>query len=224
MTETATFSGHSLAAARGGRPVFAGLDFSVQAGEALRLAGPNGSGKSTLMRLMAGLGRPSLGSLAWNAQNIEDEPSLHCERLAYLGHADGLKPVMNVRDNLRHGLKVQARGLERVEHALETLGLASMADLPVGWLSSGQRRRAALARVIASGAKLWLLDEPTVGLDDRSVTALQGAISAHLVQGGMVVAATHIAIDLGSRVQTLDPAEFAPDLDALALDEEPRQW
>lgn len=211
--ESDPFAGDELAVVRGGRPVFAGLSFSVVPGEALRLAGPNGSGKSSLIRVMAGLLRPTSGVLRWGEEPVHQDPDGHARRLAFLGHADGLKPTLSTGENTAFQLRM--RGMDRstrteaMQRAFATLNITSLLDLPAGWLSSGQKRRAALAAVLASDAALWLLDEPTVGLDTASVTALEGAIANHLASGGMVVAATHTALDLGARVTDLDPATFA---------------
>lgn len=211
--ESELFTGDDLAVVRGGRLVFADLSFSVEPGAALRLAGPNGSGKSTLIRVMAGLLRPTSGVLRWGEEPVHEDSDGHARRLAFLGHADGLKPTLSAGENTAFQLRM--RGIEgstrteAMERAFESLNITSLLDLPAGWLSSGQRRRTALAAVLASDAVLWLLDEPTVGLDTASVEALEGAIADHLSSGGMVVAATHTALDLGARVTDLDPAAFA---------------
>lgn len=211
--ESGPFAGDDLAVVRGGRAVFAGLSFSVSAGTALRLAGPNGSGKSSLIRVMAGLLRPTGGELRWGRAPVREDPEGHARRLAFLGHSDSLKSTLSAGENTAFQLRL--RGIERstrtaaLARAFESLNITSLIDLPAGWLSSGQRRRTALAGILASDAPLWLLDEPTVGLDTASVTALEGAIAAHLAVGGMVVAATHTALDLGARVTDLDPATCA---------------
>ncbi len=208
MTEGShVFSGASLVCRRSERLVFADLDFSVASGEALLLVGPNGSGKSSLLRLMAGLIRPYAGQLEWDRTPIRDDAAAHREHLAYLGHQDALKPVLTTIENVRQWAGLSGHG-NRAEAALAALDLAHLADLPARFLSSGQRRRTALARIIASGAKLWLLDEPTVGLDSVSIAALERALAAHRASGGMIVAATHLDIVLpGARL--LDLGGFA---------------
>lgn len=198
-----------LCARRGGRPVFHGLAFTLAGGGALRLAGRNGGGKTTLLRILAGLGRPEAGSVLWNGEPVTDDREAHAVRLGWLGHADALKPALTARENLDAALRIAGRPVDRVAAALEALGLARLAGLPAGWLSSGQRRRVALARVLAGDAPLWLLDEPTVGLDAASVAALEHAIAGHRAAGGLVVAATHTALDLGAGADSLDPAAYA---------------
>jgi heme exporter protein A len=213
LVEPESFAGDDLAVVRGGRPVFAGLSFVVSPGSALRLAGPNGSGKSSLIRVMAGLLRPTRGVIRWGEEAVEQDPEGHAQRLVFLGHSDGLKPTLSAGENAAFQLRM--RGFDTrtrtaaLERAFEALNITSLIDLPAGWLSSGQRRRTALAAVLASDAELWLLDEPTVGLDTASVAALEAAIAAHLASGGIVIAATHTALDLGTKVVDLDPATFA---------------
>ena len=209
MTAPFALSAQDLAVSRGGRPVFSGLSFQVDAGAALRLAGPNGGGKSTVLRVIAGLLRPHRGRVLWGDTPVSDDWDAHAGRLAYLGHADALKPALTAWENAAVALAVTGRTTNRLAGAFTALDLDRLADLPAGWLSAGQRRRVALARVLAAGVPLWLLDEPTVGLDAASVKALERAIADHRSGGGSVVAATHIALDLGGDDESLDPAAFA---------------
>ncbi|SDF53086.1 MULTISPECIES: heme ABC exporter ATP-binding protein CcmA [Thalassobaculum] len=214
MTELSPAPGRltatDIAVARGGRPVFAGLSLSLGPGEALRLAGPNGGGKSTVLRVIADLLTPLKGAVRWNGTATSEDPSAHSRRIAYLGHADALKSALTARENAETMLSVAGRNNgAALDRAFDLLDLQRLSDLPAGWLSAGQRRRVALARVVASGAPLWLLDEPTVGLDAASVSALERAIAGHRAAGGMVIAATHIALDLGPGDATLDPGAFS---------------
>lgn len=209
MTGRDRLDAEDLAARRGGRPVFHGLSFSLAGGGALRLAGRNGGGKTTLLRVLAGLGAAEAGRVAWNGEAITGDREAHAARVGWLGHADALKPALTARENLIAALRIAGRPVDRLDDALDALGLARLAALPAGWLSAGQRRRVALARVLAAGAPLWLLDEPTVGFDTTAVAALERAIAAHRGDGGMVIAATHTALDLGADAANLDPAAFA---------------
>ncbi|MGF1628936.1 MAG: heme ABC exporter ATP-binding protein CcmA [Kiloniellaceae bacterium] len=195
----ANFEGRDLQCRRGGRDVFAGLSFVLPPGGALLLTGPNGSGKSSLLRLMAGLLRPAGGALLWDGRPIAEAPEAHVARLHYLGHLDAVKPVLSVAENLSfwaalRGTKA-ALGAAR-EAALERFALSELAAVPGRLLSAGQRRRLALARLVAAPAELWLLDEPSVGLDHASVGRLAAAIADHRTGGGRVVVATHTALDL----------------------------
>jgi heme exporter protein A len=189
--------------------VFTGLDFAVPAGGALLLTGPNGSGKSSLLRLMAGLIRPYSGRLEHDGMRLSDDPALHRELVAYLGHQDAVKPMLTVGEGTRFWAALRGRR-NKAEAAMAMMGLSDLTDLAGRFLSSGQRRRAALARVIAGGAPIWLLDEPTVGLDVKSIAALEAALAAHRAEGGTVIAATHAPIALPG-AQGLNLADFEPE-------------
>lgn len=176
-----------VAALRGERLVLSGVSLAVQPGGALLLLGPNGSGKSTLLRLLAGLKRPDAGSVAWPDLTVP---------VAYLGHLDAIKPGLTARENLHFAAAGQP-----VTPALAALGLERLGDLPARMLSAGQRRRLALARLPLSRAPLWLLDEPTLGLDTASLGLLATLLASHRAGGGGVVAATHQDIVLPGAAQ-----------------------
>ncbi len=182
-----------LAAFRGERLVLRGLDFSVPEGGALVLAGPNGSGKSTLLRVLAGLVRPFAGRLLWGEEDALADLPTHAARVAYVGHLDAVKPALTVAENLHFAAQLTG-GM--VAHALAALGLGELAELPARMLSAGQKRRLALSRLALSKAPLWLLDEPTLGLDVASVARLGTLLAAHRGQGGLIVAATHSPLPL----------------------------
>ena len=207
--ETATFSGENLACRRGGRTVFAGLSFSVASGGAMVLRGPNGSGKTTLLRLMAGLARPIAGQMKWSGETVED-PAGHGRHLRFIGHLDAIKPAFTVRENLAFWADFWGtRDAALIPRAMDAFGLRQLADFPARLLSAGQRHRLALARLIASPAPLWLLDEPANALDDRSQDALTRIIADHRASGGMVILASHGA-DLVTGGVTLALDAFTP--------------
>jgi len=185
--------GEDLACWRGERAVFAGLSFALAPGGALLLTGANGAGKSSLLRLVAGLIRPVEGRLLWNGEDAMSDLPTHAGRLRYLSHADALKPSLTARENLDFYARLWGG---QVMPALAALGLTDLADLPARVLSSGQKRRLALARLALAPAALWLLDEPTVGLDAASVERLGALLAAHRGGGGMVLAATHLPLPL----------------------------
>lgn len=174
----------ALACLRGDRLLFEDLTFRVEPGGALHLEGPNGSGKSSLLRLLAGLLQPVEGTI--------NGPSR-----SYLGHDVALKPRMPLGTELEHWARLDD-ALGRLPMAMAAMNVSGLADVPCRHLSSGQRRRAGLARVLASGAVLWLLDEPTAGLDTASVALLADAMAEHRAHGGMIVAAVHGDIGLAA--------------------------
>lgn len=217
------FEGRNLICIRGGRHVFAGLGFAVSAGGALVLVGPNGSGKSSLLRLMAGLSRPASGGLSWAGAEIAGDPEAHRARVRYIGHLDCVKAVLSVSENLSFWAgQYGPAGPDEVRRGLEAFALENLAGLPGQVLSAGQRHRLALARLAASPGELWLLDEPTVGLDTAAQEHLTAAIAAHRGAGGRVVAATHTPMDLpGAQTLTLEPFAQAARAAEAELDAEP---
>lgn len=173
-----------LACERGGRVLFRDLDLELASGEAALVTGPNGSGKSSLLRLLAGLLPASAGTVSWAGG---DEPDFH-----YVGHGDAVKPALSVSRNLAFWVRLAGHG--SVASGLEAVGLADLADLPARLLSAGQRRRLGLARLFAAPAPLWLLDEPTAGLDEAAAEAFERGLEAHLAGGGAAVLATHVPL------------------------------
>jgi heme exporter protein A len=203
------FAGHALACRRGERLVFTGLSFRVAAGAALLLRGPNGSGKSSLLRCMAGLLAPVAGAQTWNDQPIALDADAHRARLRYLGHQDAIKPALTVLENLALWQQLHGRhDVVAIGGALAGLGLDHLAELPARLLSAGQRRRVALARLLASPASLWLLDEPTTALDDDGVERFARMVSDHRAAGGLVVLSSHG--DPGIAGDVLALSDFAP--------------
>ncbi len=182
-----------LTAIRGERLVFQDVSFALPAGGALILSGRNGAGKSTLLRLLAGLARPDAGRLLWNDTDALADRTMHGARVALLGHQDALKPGLTAAENLAFAAALSGRP---VAAALAALDLQELAELPVRMLSAGQKRRLALARVSLSTAALWLLDEPTLGLDNQAVERLDTLLARHRDGGGIIVAATHVTLPL----------------------------
>lgn len=189
----AVLEARDLACLRGERVVFAGLSLALPAGAALLLTGANGAGKSTLLRILAGLLRPAEGAVLWRGEDTAADPARHAARLRYLSHQDALKPALTVAENLAFFAGLWGGA---VAPALDALALGGLAELPARVLSSGQKRRLALARLALAPAPLWLLDEPTTGLDAASVERLGPLLATHRSAGGIVVAATHIPLPL----------------------------
>jgi heme exporter protein A len=184
-----------LACRRGGRAVFAGLSFTVDAGEALVITGRNGAGKSSLLRLIAGLLRPASGRIGLDG----GDPELTiAEQAHYLGHQDALKPALSVTENLGFWAGFLGTEAADIGRCLDAVGLYDLADLPAAYLSAGQRRRLSLARLLAAKRPIWLLDEPTSTLDAASQERLAGLMQTHRGEGGLILAATHAAIGLSA--------------------------
>ncbi|MSO71282.1 MAG: heme ABC exporter ATP-binding protein CcmA [Alphaproteobacteria bacterium] len=206
-TSSTGLAAEALACLRGERLVFERLSFSLAPGEALVLSGPNGSGKSSLLRQLAGLGPLHDGRLLWNGTPVDTDPEAHRARLAYVGHQDAVKSVLTARENLTAWASLGGGGGE--DEALATMGLGALADVPARFLSAGQRRRLGLARLFLRPVPLWLLDEPTLGLDAAAQAGLKAALARHLEQRGMIALATHVPLSL-ARSQELDLARFSP--------------
>ncbi|GAA6158383.1 MULTISPECIES: heme ABC exporter ATP-binding protein CcmA [Ruegeria] len=193
MTLTVT----DLAITRGGIPVLEGLSFTLPAGKALILRGPNGIGKTTLLRTLAGLQPPLQGRI----EGAEDQ-------IAYASHSDGLKPTLTVVENLNFWASVF--GTQGIQPALDAFALNDLADRHAGNLSAGQKRRLGLARMLVTGRPIWMLDEPTVSLDQNAVKMFADAVRTHLGQGGSALIATHIDLGLDGEVLDVGPNKAKP--------------
>ncbi|WP_176082652.1 heme ABC exporter ATP-binding protein CcmA [Martelella sp. HB161492] len=210
-----------LSARRGGVSVINDLSATVEEGHALLIRGANGAGKSTLLRVMAGL-LPAITGTCFlhDSQTGESLPLSLVSH--YLGHLDGMNRTLTVRDNLsfwRDFLKSEdrdIRGVEpgmAIEAAAEAVGLGMVLDLPFGYLSQGQKRRIAFARLLVVRRPVWLLDEPTTALDSAARGMLTGLMAVHLGCGGMIVAATHepLALAPAAMLELVRPAADEDD-------------
>ena len=180
-----------LACERGGRLVFSGVNFAVNDGAFLQLTGPNGSGKSSLLRLIAGLSDPASGRVTADGINEDVSLSQHCH---YIAHADASKSALTVLENLIFWCRLLSGGDPSL--AMSAMNLTSLATYPVALLSAGQKRRLALARLSLAVRKVWLLDEPNVGLDETSQNLLVNIMRTHLKNAGIIIAATHVPLGL----------------------------
>ncbi|CDX25926.1 heme exporter subunit; ATP-binding component of ABC superfamily [Mesorhizobium sp. ORS 3324] len=184
----------NLGGERGGETVFSGIGFALEQGEALIVTGPNGAGKSTLLRVLAGLLPAAEGRV--RVEGGGEDFSSVAAAAHYLGHLNAMKTALSVEENLGFWRAFQGEPGLNVEEALETVGLGGLGHLPFGYLSTGQRRRASIAKLLVSRRPVWLLDEPTAGLDKASEERFAGLMKGHLEDGGIVVAATHLPLGL----------------------------
>jgi heme exporter protein A len=193
------FSVSNLSCSRGDKRLFSGVSFTLQPGQWLHLEGDNGVGKTSLLRLACGLSALEDGEITWNHQAVVQNPEAFRADLAYLGHQLALKEDLTPLENLLADAAVAGRPLkpEDALKALAQLGLRGREHLPVRVLSQGQKRRTALARLLVSSAKLWVLDEPFVALDTAAQNALTQIINGHLAHQGMVLLTSHQAVSLG---------------------------
>lgn len=180
-----------LACRRGGRLVFEAVSLALEPGEAVLVVGANGSGKTSLLRLLAGLAEPAAGRIEWQGRDTASDPAEHAQRVHLVGFADGLKGLLTVAENLALQAALLGAGADRLAAALVAFDLEPLADRPARSLSAGQRRRLALARLVAVPRPLWLLDEPGVALDRASRDRLEAAIEVHRAGGGIAVVASH---------------------------------
>jgi heme exporter protein A len=197
-------SASGLQCLRGGREVFADVEFSLTSREALLVTGRNGSGKSSLLRMIAGLLRAASGNLTLEGGDGEHTIG---EQTHYLGHQDALKPSLSVAENLCFWTDYLG-GHGETKAALAALGLDALADLPAAYLSAGQKRRLSLARLVAINRPIWLLDEPNAALDAAAQNILTGLMRGHLAAGGLIVATTHgpLGLDAARTLQLGVPA------------------
>ena len=191
----------NLELARGGRRLFAGLSFAAEAGEAVALVGANGAGKTSLLRAVAGLLRPEAGDIAFHgASGVLDADEARSSALHLLGHHDGLKTNRTAREELQFWSRWTGAGGAGIEKAVEALSLSALLDLDVRKLSAGQRRRTALARLIAAPRALWLLDEPMAPLDAQNRERFGALMAEHLKTGGLILAAVHDPLPVPARM------------------------
>lgn len=182
---------------RGDRRLFSGLELEVNAGELLYVSGPNGSGKTTLLRMLCGLVLPEEGVVRWSGDDIRGLGDEYHRELFYFGHLNGIKGELTALENLRMAAMLSGQSLDddQVLDALDRMGLEGYEDLPTKVLSQGQKRRVALARLLLTRARLWILDEPFTALDVAAVADLRDTLRAHLEAQGLIVLTTHQEVD-----------------------------
>ncbi|CAH1679193.1 Cytochrome c biogenesis ATP-binding export protein CcmA [Hyphomicrobiales bacterium] len=208
-----------LSCRRSGRLLVEDLTLTVAGGEALVVKGPNGAGKSTLLATLAGRLKPAGGTIRLirdrgATERREEADTPLAEQAVMVGHRDGLKTALTATENLVFAAAMLGAPVTppQAAMALDGLGLIHVSDIPIGYLSAGQRRRVALARLILVDRPVWLLDEPTAALDASAQDDLAHLMQRHLSNGGLIVAATHLPLGLdGARTLTLGGGRDGPD-------------
>ncbi len=183
---------------RGDNRLFAGLGFTLAPGELIYLQGRNGAGKTSLLRMLIGLLPPESGDIRWQGESIGKQRDEYHAALCYLGHHNAIKEELTPLENFHHAARFAGQDMDEdaALDALALVGLAGREDLPCRYLSQGQKRRVALARLVVDRRPLWVLDEPFVALDVAAVDWLAQIISAHLQRGGMAIMTTHQAVEI----------------------------
>ena len=186
------------------RVLFDDFSLNLNAGELVYLRGPNGAGKTSLLRILTGLSSPEHGSVTFNGENINSNPSIYYRTLIYLGHKSALNGALSAIDNLRfwlaqHGAQNnvlnQSTDIDSaIYRTLESLGLVGLEDVPIRLLSAGQQRRVALSRLWLKPAAVWILDEPFTALDTAGVILLERKMQQHVNDGGMIITTSHQAL------------------------------
>jgi heme exporter protein A len=190
---------------RGNRHVLRGVSLTLGAGQLLHVSGPNGTGKTTLLRVICGLLRPEQGTVSWLGKAISSVRAEYQAALAYASHEPALKGDLTALENLRFAVGLKRRvTLQELRASLDRTGVAGCADLPARVLSAGQRRRVAMARVVAMGAPLWLLDEPFTNLDAAGTALMSSLLQSHVAGGGSALVVAHQELALGCDMRRLE--------------------
>lgn len=196
----------NLACSRGDHRLFSGLSFALYPGQIMQVQGENGSGKTSLLRTLCGFMMPDEGDIAWNGSSVSELQEEYYAEMLYLGHLNAIKDELSGLENLRISAGLSGIELDEKEAiaALRRMGLKGRELLPTKVLSQGQRRRVALARLLVSDAKLWVLDEPLAALDVAAVALIEELIAEHLARQGMVIFTTHQPLQVeGMEMRTL---------------------
>ena len=195
---TGLLSANDLSLVRGDRCLFQHLDFALNPGELLLVEGANGSGKTSLLRAIAGLLDFATGEVTWRDKEIRGAYQEFRADLVWLSHRVGFKNELNLIENLQFESALRSTSIDKTDAVIGRLGLAQLTGLPVRYLSAGQQRRMALARMLLANARLWLMDEPFTNLDKPGQGLVAELISEHLGGGGLCIIASHQAVEIGA--------------------------
>jgi heme exporter protein A len=199
FTFNSTLDIEELCCVRGDNQLFEGLSFSVGVGDICQVHGANGSGKTSLLRILSGLSLPESGEVRWNGEPIDELREVYRACLSYIGHHNGIKGELNALENLQTARSLHPSRMDiDPAGALDKVGLYGYEDIPCRYLSAGQKRRVAIARLLLSAAQLWILDEPATALDNDGVVAFQQLLETHAAAGGMVVITSHQPLQFGA--------------------------
>jgi heme exporter protein A len=188
-----TLKADALSCIRDDRVLFEDLSFVVEASQVLLLEGQNGSGKTSLLRILCGFREPDAGEIFWCGQRLDN---LYYAQMMYVGHQDGVKNELTVRENLLMSLALGSASQLSIEQALEKVYLHGFDDMLVQSLSAGQKRRLSLARLLITDNKLWILDEPFTSLDKQGIAVVEALMIEHVKQGGLIVLTSHHEVKL----------------------------
>ena len=203
-TALASLEVSDLACVRGSRALFKNLYFKVEPGRALLIEGPNGAGKTSLLRMLAGFLVPAAGEIALRiGDSAIAEAEERGKHIGWFGHQDGLKPQLTAKENLSFFASLYGGHPAQIVPLLDWAGLSRAADFPVQYLSAGQKKRLALARLKLSNRPVWLLDEPFAALDAAAKKLVEQMLAEHCATGGIAVVATHETISLEASKMTL---------------------
>lgn len=200
---SACLEGQGLALLRGDRCLFENLGFGLEAGELLAIEGANGSGKTSLLRVIAGLVDPEEGLMRWEGRPVTADRQAYHANLVWMGHRPGFKAELTLVENLAFESGLRAMTADATAACLDRLGLQPLTGLPFRVLSAGQQRRAALARMLLSGAPLWLMDEPYTNLDEAGRGLVAELLEEHLAAGGLAAVASHQPLPVRAPVQRI---------------------
>ncbi len=205
-----SLEGKNLSCERGYRCLFDRLYFSLQAGDALHISGNNGCGKTSLLRIIAGLADPLMGDVLYQGQSCLTQREAYMSQLAWMGHKAGIKLALTAQENIDSYLSLRSQRVteKKITETLYHVGLYGFEEVFAYQLSAGQKRRIALAQIVLSQAKIWIMDEPFIALDNDGVAFLIACMAQHQERGGLVLFTTHQAISL-SGMKTLHIPDFA---------------